>query len=323
MKRAIGVDIGGTSIRAGLVDEAGHVRHLVRFPTGSASPPDAFLDRIAGVIHQVAGELPDEERRSLAGVGIGFPGLVDGESGYSYYAGNLPGWRPTALVPELRTRLPWPIAIENDVRAGAIGEGALGQARGARVALYVNIGTGVGGALLVNGRIFAGASGLAGEIGHFIIDPGATEYPCTCGNVGDLEALIAGPAIARRARRALNGEEGAGSGEDAQADSPLSGKDVLAQTGSDPRFRRSVEEVVRYTGIGLAGLANILNPDVIVLAGGVGSSPHFPAAQVAAETRRRCLPRIGDGLRIVQAGLGGLSGVVGAAVVLFNRIRHR
>lgn len=310
MSLAIGVDIGGTKIAAGVVDEQGRVIDRARRETPHRShSPRLVEDAIAEVVAELAG------RHDVVAVGIGAAGFVDAEGASVLFAPHL-AWRNEPLHQAVQDRVGLPVLVENDANAAAWAEWRFGAARGESHVVCVNLGTGIGGGILIDGQIQRGRFGIAGEFGHMQVVPGG--HRCECGNRGCWEQYASGNALAREAR------------ELAAAGSPVAtglleraGGDVAAITGllvaeaaadGDAEAVELLAEIGTWLGIGLANLAAALDPGLFVIGGGVSEAGALllEPAQVAF---RRSLTGRGyrPEARIVQAGLGNEAGLVGAA----------
>ncbi len=282
---AIGVDVGGTKVLAGVVDESGAVLARTRRPTPSHDPA-ATADAIVAVI---------EELRSAydAGpVGLGAAGFVDADRSTVLFAPNL-AWRHEPLRDRIAGRVGVPVVVENDANAAAWAEFRFGAGRGERDLVVITVGTGIGCGLVLGGALYRGRWGIAGEAGHLVVQPGGQE--CGCGNHGCWEQYASGTAIGRL---------GGGSGEDVTA---------AAQAG-DPAAIGVLAEVGRWLGLGLANLAAVLDPGAFVVGGGAMAAGELllePARSAYAETLT------GRGHRPVAAiraaRLGDQAGLVGAA----------
>lgn len=311
---SIGIDIGGTKVAAGVVDDRGTVLHALRRDT-EGQDPRAVEATIVEVVRELGDAYP------VVAVGIGAAGWIDQEQATVLFSPHL-AWRNEPLHERLRTLLRREVLIENDANAAAWAEWRFGAARGENRLLCVTLGTGIGGAVVNDGVVERGRFGLAGEFGHMILVPGG--HRCECGNRGCWEQYASGNALGREAR------------ELARAGSPVAhrlleavGGDVdairgplvtrLAQEG-DPVCRELFDEVGHWLGIGLANLAAALDPGTIVIGGGVSAAGDLllePARRVFAKTLT------GRGFRpparIVRAELGPEAGMVGAA----DLARHR
>jgi glucokinase len=312
----VGVDLGGTNIVVGAMSADGKQHHAMRsIPTSAESGAEAVADRIVGLIEGVILDTiaqTEAARRDFVGVGIGAPGPLDREKGIVIVAPNL-GWRNFPLRDRIAEKLNLPATLDNDANCATVGEWWQGAAKGGRNVIGMTIGTGIGGGLIIEGQLFHGASDVAGEIGHTTIDLNGRH--CKCGNYGCLEAYASGPAIAVRAREVLVREETA-----SLLPSLVGGKldDITAETvyraaqQGDAVASEIVRDTARYLGVGIANMLNILNADVVVVAGGVTQAGDALFVPLRAEVRRRAFRPAVDATRIVPGQLPGTAGVVGA-----------
>src|SRR3954465_7412468 len=268
----VGVDLGGTNIVAGAMPIDG-TREIAMHttPTLAEGGAESVVDRIAEMIEEVIAQTSAEtgaERGDFLGVGIGSPGPLDRQKGIVIVTPNL-GWKNFPLRDEIAKRVHLEATLDNDANCATLGEFWCGAAVGGRNVVGMTLGTGIGGGLILEGKLYHGASDVAGEIGHATID--STGRRCKCGNYGCLEAYASGPAVAGRAGEAL--------WEDAQSvmldlcegdASRITAQTVYdaAQRG-DEIAREVVRDTARFLGTGIANLLNIINPDVVVIAGGV------------------------------------------------------
>jgi len=312
----IGVDLGGTNIVVGAMSADGQHHFAMRsIPTSAESGAESVADRIVGLIEGVILDTiaqTDAARRDFIGVGIGAPGPLDREKGIVIVAPNL-GWRNFPLRDRIAERLHLPATLDNDANCATVGEWWQGAAQGGRNVIGITIGTGIGGGLIIEGELFHGASDVAGEIGHTTIDLNGRH--CKCGNYGCLEAYASGPAIAVRAREVLVREETA-----SLLPSLVGGRldEITAETvyraaqQGDAVASEIVRDTARYLGVGIANMLNILNADVVVVAGGVTQAGDALFVPLRAEVRRRAFRPAVDATRIVPGDLPGTAGVVGA-----------
>ncbi|MCG0237719.1 MAG: ROK family protein [Firmicutes bacterium] len=292
---AIGLDVGGTKILGGLVDETGRVLLSRRIPTPVAEGPAGVFAAMRRLIRELLDQAGDRE---VVGIGLGMPGLIDRQRGISVHSPNT-GWSNVPVLPEF-TEFGLPVDMENDVRCHALGEYWFGAGRGVRHFVLLTLGTGLGSGIVVDGELFQGGSGMPGEIGHVVVDPQGP--PCGCGNRGCLEALVGGRGLARRAREA-------GIARDVQE------LIALARAG-EPRALGLVEEVARHLGWGISIMANLFNPQRVILGGGLAKALGdllFGSLRRYAEAMT--MPGIRGTYDIVPAALGEEAGVVGAAAL--------
>jgi len=319
----IGVDLGGTKISAGAVSEDGSRTVGFRsIETQAELGADGVVDRIVSLIEGVILDAMNETgagRKDFTGIGIGAPGPLDRENGLVIVAPNL-GWKDFPLRDRVSSRLKLPASLDNDANCATVGEWWLGAARGGRNVVGITIGTGIGGGLIVNGELYHGSSDVAGEIGHTTIDVNGRH--CKCGNYGCLEAYASGPAIATRAREALVREDTASalrSIVDGQLDRITAEIVYTAAKKGDALANELVRDTARYLGAGIATLLNVVNPDVVVVAGGVTQAGEALFGPLRTEVRRRAFKPAVQGVRIVPAELPGTAGVVGAVKTFLSR----
>jgi glucokinase len=310
----VGVDLGGTNLRVGLVDAGGGI--LAEHRVGAPNELDALVDAIRAGVERVSG--PD-----AGALGIGAAGMVD-DDGVVHYAPNLPMFVSAPLRSLVQAVVGLPVVVENDANAAAWGEHCHGALRDCRHGLLVTLGTGVGGGVISDGRLLRGAHGFAGEIGHWQFDPGGPR--CACGEVGHWEAMASGSALGTmgRARARAGAAPGvlARAGGDADA---ITGVHVgdSARAG-EPDGTAILAEYARVVALGIAGLANVLDPELVVVAGGLvelGDVLLDPirtafAGRIEGAGHRPEVP-------VVAAALGDAAGVVGAAALARSLVGTR
>ena len=319
MRFALGIDIGGTNLVVGSVAENGSALHAVASePTHAEAGQSDVLDRLIALaqraIEQTRREVPGAE---IMGVGVGAPGPLDTRSGIVLLTPNL-GWVNLPLRQIIHERLGLPASLDNDANCAVLGEWWMGAARGTRNAIGVTIGTGIGGGIIVEGKLFHGASDCAGEIGHTTIDIEGRR--CKCGNYGCLEAYASGPNIALRAIEEIK----------AGAVSRLAGyvggdlRQITAQTvyqaahDGDDLALEVVNDTAKFLGTGIANLLNIFNPEVVVVCGGVTLAGDHLFVPLRREVARRAFKPAVSVCRIVPGELAGTAGVYGAAKVFLD-----
>lgn len=325
---SIGVDLGGTKIAMALVDSEGRIEKSLLYSTNVDGGPDGVTRQItAGVqdLLDLSTILGAEKTStgSVIGVGVGIAGQIEADSGVVHFAPNL-DWHQVPLKADLEKALNLPVVVINDVRAITWGEWLYGAGRGYDDLICMYVGTGVGGGVVSGGRMLAGSSNTAGEIGHIAID---LHGPlCTCGNRGCLEVFAGGWAIAARAVNiARTHPEQAelllGLVEN-QRDELIA--EIVAQgyLQGDQLSQHLINEVVEAMVAGLVSLINTFNPRLIILGGGVIDGLPEIIAQVDAKVRWRCLTAAGKHLRIVAAELGEKAGVVGTAALAAREVRE-
>jgi glucokinase len=292
--RALGIDLGGTNLRWATLEVEGPPRLLADGSTETHAErgPAAVLDRVAEVARAaIASAGP------VAAIGLGAPGPLDVEGGRALFMTNLPGWENQPIVGPLEERLGQPVSLINDVRAYTLAELELGAGRGCRDLVCFALGTGVGGGVVVDGRLLLNLNGTAGEIGHQTIEPDGP--PCPCGSRGCLEQYVSGPSIARAA--------GTDTSEEAFA----------AASAADSRAVEAFERASTALGIGIANVVLAVGPERVIVGGGVAADPAAgelllqPAREELAR-RIRVMPI--ERVAVVPAELGSPAGAIGAAL---------
>lgn len=312
----VGVDLGGTNIVAAAVAEDGSRTLGFRSELTRASQgADAVVDRMVSMIDTVIAETIAEtgaKRSDFAGVGVGAPGPLDREHGIVITTPNL-GWTNFPLRDVIAERVGLHATLDNDANCATLGEWWLGAARGGRDVVGMTIGTGIGGGLILDGKLYHGAADVAGEIGHTTID--ITGRRCKCGNYGCLEAYASGPSIAERAREALGGDTESlmHTLVHGELDRLTAAVVYEASHRGDETALEVVRETARFLGAGIANLLNIFNPDVVVIAGGVTQAGDPLFGPLRKEVRRRAFRTAVESCRIVPGSLPGTAGIVGAA----------
>lgn len=313
---SVGVDLGGTSLRAAAVDSKGKIRGEAEAKTEPQRGLDPVLDDLAQVIRETA-KSAGVKLSQLKGVGLGVPGAVDSEAGRVHLAPNL-GWKDLDLVEALSLRLGLRVALDNDVNVAILGEARFGAAKGASSALGVWVGTGIGGGIYLDKKVLRGFHGAAAEIGHSVVLPDGPV--CGCGNRGCVEALASRTAIEAEIRRRIS------QGESSRVEKIMakSGKTRMtsgvlfkAFEAKDEVVREAIERAQSYLGLAIANWVNILDPEVVVLGGGVAEKFEERFLDPVEARARKSMFRIqGKPTRFRLAKLGDHSGVLGAAALV-------
>ena len=289
----LGLDLGATNLKWAVIETDGAAwRHLDAGQTATEGEQgaEAVIGRMADTAESVRDSWPD-----VATVGVGLPGLYDAASGVATFLPNLsPDWTDRPLVAPLRQRLGLPVSLINDARAFGLAELRLGAGRGCEVMVGIVLGSGVGGVVVMGGEVHFGHDGTGGEVGHQTLMPDGP--PCTCGNRGCLEAFARADAVAAACGTAT-AEEG-----------------VRAARAGDQRALAGLADVGRWLGIAIANLIVVLNPERVVLGGGVAGAGDLLLEPIRAEVRRRVHVTSLDAVEIITAELGVWAGAVGAAV---------
>ncbi len=310
----VGVDMGGTKILAGVFNSSLECVGRFKMSTKAERGPAAVIERIARAVHDAVDEC-DLDLKQVKAVGAGAPGTVDTENGKVIFAGNL-GWKDVALKRELEKHLERPVFIQNDANLCALGVHEVELEAEPRSMIGVFIGTGIGAGLVLDGKLYSGFTRTAGEVGHMVLMINGPK--CTCGNRGCWEALASRSAIFRQLQEAV--EEGQKTVLTEMLGGDLkdmrSGDLRKAIKQGDKLAARVVEEAARCTGVAVANLVNILNPEVIVLGGGLMDALENEMLPVIIETaREHAMPGSDKGVKILPSKLGDDAGITGAAVL--------
>ena len=312
----IGVDLGGTKIYTALAGADGQVLAEIKIPTEAAGGQTHVIARIVDSCREVrarAGVLGGR----VAAVAVGAPGPLDTKSGVIHFAPNLK-WHGVPLKQLLEEPLGVPVFLDNDANLAALGEYVYGAGRGTMDMVFITVSTGIGGGLILGGRLYRGASDSAGEIGHTVVLPDGPL--CSCGNRGCLEAVASGTALAAQARELIGQGRGAGILAAAGGLEKLNAAAVFAAAaGGDSEATLLIERAGRCLGIAVANTANLLNPERVVIGGGVAENGDLLFAPVSREVARAALEPARSTIRIVKAALGGRAGVLGAVALALEK----
>jgi glucokinase len=316
----LGVDLGGSKILTAVTNSQGKMLSHDHSITPAPKGHEAVIQSILESAHRAL-ERADVDISELIAVGIGAPGLSNPETGILFTSPNLPGWRDVPLRDIMQERLGKKTFVINDANAAALGEFHFGAARGIRNFIYITLSTGIGGGIIIDGKIYSGAIGAAGEVGHMTIDDDGPI--CNCGNRGCWETLASGTALAREARHRI--KEGVATSilEYAEGDVEKVTAQVIhsAAEQGDGLAKELIARTGYYVGVGLANLINIFNPELIVIGGGLSNIGYMllePAFKVAGE---RAYKEAFQAVRFASAGLGRNSGVLGAAAFALHELR--
>ena len=307
----MGVDLGGTNIRAAVFDDGMEILGRSERPTQAQDGADEVIRRIAACVREAL-ERTSVAVEDVAGVGVGAAGLTDWRTGAVVLASNL-GWRDVPLKERLEQELDGlRVEVDKDTNVAALAEARLGAGREFKHFLYVTAGTGIGGGLILDGALYRGATGGAGDIGHVVVDPDGPL--CGCGDHGCVEVYSSGAGMVNRAREMLaSGAEAASSAMTVEALTPQT--IFEAAEDGDAMAARVVETAGRALGLALADYVNINNPEAIVLGGGIVRAGRAYMDPVEHELRQRALPALGEIVKLVPPGLGDDVGVTGAALL--------
>ena len=296
MATYLGLDFGGTKLAAGIADDVGRIIVQDRCPTDAEAGPDGALTALRAMVARFG--VP---ARDVRAVGVSFGGPVDNARTHTLLSHHGPGWENFPLVAKVADAWGRPVSMDNDANACALGEVRYGAGRGRRNVLYVTVSTGIGGGVVIDGELYRGSRGLSGEIGHTIVLPDGPR--CTCGKRGCLEATSSGPAIARAYHTATG--------------VTTTAEDVFDRAAADDLAARQVLSLaIRSLGIGLANAINLLDPDLVVVGGGVSKAGPALFVPLREAVRAHSAPSPADGVPVVPAALGDAGGILGAVALV-------
>lgn len=311
----VSVDLGGTQVRAALVDATGKIHARSNTSTRSEEGQDAVIDRIFECISEVMGSMPKDEIRGIA---IGAPGPLNPWTGVITEAANLSGWYDVPLVHIIEERFEMPTLLGNDANVAALAERRFGAAQGTANMIYMTVSTGIGGGIIVEGELLLGSDGLAGEVGHQTIDINGPS--CNCGNTGCLETLAAGPAIARRTVDRLQAGAVSTIPELVKGDLDEVTAAVVskAASGGDALAIEMLRVAGFYIGVGIVNLLHLFNPELIIIGGGVSKAGDFLFEPIRRTVSERAMDSMQSGVRILPAALGDDVVLLGAACLFLG-----
>jgi len=314
MAKRIGIDVGGTNVKIALVDENGKIIYSNSVPTYAKMGYEYTVNNIKEAIRTLMKETETDET-SIDGIGFDFPGQVDYKTGVVKLAPNIPGWVNVPIAQMIEDEFHIPTRIDNDVRCAALGEMKFGAGRGCENFICITVGTGIGSGLVINGKIVRGASNAAGELGHIKLKMQGGPI-CGCGDTGCLEAYASGPAIVGMAYDYIKGGKAAKFSEMA-GDGEITPYIVAkAAEEGDPIAKRIFEIVGEYIGIGLTSVINLLNPEKVIIGGGVAESGELLLNPIRRTIKERAMSVAGNTVQIVPAELGNTAGVIGASMLV-------
>jgi glucokinase len=310
----VGVDLGGTKILAGVFTPQLKCLGKAKMSTKAERGPDAVIERIARCVRDAVDEC-DLSLKQFKGIGVGAPAAVDPESGKVIFAPNLK-WEDVPLKKELEKQLDTPVFVENDCNICTLGVYETELSPKPRNLIGIFLGTGIGGGLIIDGKLFGGFNKTAGEIGHMVLEVNGPK--CGCGNKGCFEALASRTAIYRRLQAAVKDGEKTVLTEmlGDNLEDMRSGDLRKALKREDKLVAKVIEEAAEYTGIAVANLINVFNPDMIVLGGGVIDALEDEMMAIIVETAKDyAMPGTAKGIEIIASRLGDDAGITGAAVL--------
>lgn len=308
-KYIIGIDLGGTNIKGAFLDRDGHTLEKISITTNADKGAQVVIARILHVIDELI-QWAEVDKSHIAGIGIGVPGQIDYDRGEVLFAPNL-GWRNVFITDEIARATGLPVYLDNDGNVAALGEMWCGAGKGYSDIIALTIGTGIGGGIILRGKVLRGITGSAGEVGHMIMQENGPL--CNCGKRGCLETLSSASAILRKARESIENSKKTSLVEYSQ----LEAKDIFKAAESGDQIALDIiNESARWLGIAIANLINVLNPQLVVIGGGVARAGDIlinPIRRVALEN---ALEVAAKAVKIVPAQLGNDAGCIGAGALV-------
>ncbi len=315
MAKRIGIDVGGTNVKIALVDGEGKIIYSNSVPTYAKMGYEYTVNNIKQAIKDLMKET-NTNSKEIQGIGFDFPGQVDYKTGVVKLAPNIPGWVNVPIAKMIEDEFHIPTRIDNDVRCAALGELKFGAGKGCENFVCITVGTGIGSGLVINGKLVRGASNAAGEIGHIKLQMNGGPI-CGCGDTGCLEAFASGPSIVAMAQDYIRGGKSTKFRELAGVDNEITPYIVAkAAEEGDPVAKRIFEIVGEYIGIGLTSVINLLNPEKVIIGGGVAEAGELLLDPIRRTIKERAMVVAGNAVEIVPAQLGNSAGVIGASMLI-------
>lgn len=310
-KYYVGIDLGGTFIKGGIVDQAGQIVYQDKVPTETEKGSEAVAKNIAGLAELLL-KKSGLQKSEIIGIGMGVPGMIDSKTGCVVYSNNL-AWKDFYIADRLTELTGLPVKIANDANVAVLGEAKFGAAKGMETVIMLTLGTGVGGGIVIDGKMFEGNKSAGAELGHMVIV--ANGEPCTCGRNGCLEAYASATALIRETKRAMQAHKDSKMWEIGSLEA-VTGKTAFDYKDSDRYAKEVVENYIYKLSVGITNFANMFRPDVVLLGGGVcaqGDALIKPLqallnAEIYANT-------LGPAVPIKVAELGNSAGLLGAAAL--------
>lgn len=316
MAKRIGIDVGGTNVKIALVDDNGKIIYSNSVPTYAKMGYEYTVNNIKQAIKDLMKET-NTTPSDIEGIGFDFPGQVDCKTGVVKLAPNIPGWVNVPIAQMIEDEFHIPTRIDNDVRCAALGELKFGAGRGCENFICITVGTGIGSGIVINGKVVRGATNAAGELGHIKLQMNGGPI-CGCGDTGCLEAFASGPAIVAMAQEYIKGGKSTKFREMAAVEGGEITPYMVAKAAEegDPVAKRIFEIVGEYIGIGLTSAINLLNPERVIIGGGVAESGELLLGPIRKTIKERAMVVAGNAVEIVPAQLGNSAGVIGASMLI-------
>ncbi len=308
----IGIDVGGTNVKIALVDDKGSILYSNSVPTRAEMGYQYTVNNIKQAIKDLISET---KVSNIEGIGFDFPGQIDYKNGIVRLAPNIPGWVNIPIAKIIEDEFQIPTKIDNDVHCAALGELNFGAGKGCENFICMTVGTGIGSGIVINGKLVRGASNAAGELGHIKLQ--MHEGPlCGCGDFGCLEAFASGPSIVAMAEEYIMGGKATKYREIANGSEITPFVVAEAAKQGDPVARKIFTRVGEYIGFGLSSIVNLLNPEKIIIGGGVADAGNILLDPIRETIKKRSMAVAGSAVEVVPAELGNTAGVIGASLLI-------
>ncbi len=312
-KLVIGVDLGGTKINTGIVDERGRIIKSIKVPTLAKEGPYPVIERIKKSIYDVLKEA-NIKLEDISGIGIISPGPIDSDKGLVINPSNLPGWDHIPIVNLLKEEFKLPVMLDNDANAAALAEYLFGSGRGLKNFIYITVSTGIGGGVIIDGKLYRGTNSNAAEVGHMTIDYNGPK--CNCGNIGCFEAFASGTGLARFAKEAVK------EGRSTLIKKLAGENEITAQHVFEAAIQKDsvalelVDKEAFYLGVGISNIITFANPERIAIGGGVSKQWDMFYDKMMETIKERTLKPMIDVCQIVKSELKDDIGILGAAAII-------
>lgn len=313
-KNRIGIDVGGTNIKFALVSPKGEILYSNSTPTRSEMGYEYTVNNMKQAIITLMEET-NSSKSNVEGIGFGFPGQIDYKNGIVKHSTNIPGWNNVSITDIIEKEFGIPTRIDNDVRVATLGELNYGAGKGCNNLVCITVGTGIGSGIVINGKLVRGASNTAGEIGHIKLFANGDKL-CGCGDYGCLEAYVSGPSIVTMAEEYLKGGKSTKFRE--MAENGVITPYIVAKAAEqgDGVANMIFKFMGEYLGTGLASVVNLLNPERIIIGGGVAACGDLLLKPTKEALMKRAMPVSAEAVEIVPAQLGNNAGVIGASLLI-------
>lgn len=317
-KFILGVDIGGTTVKTGIINEDGSIHYKWEIPTNTENQGATIAKDVWSSIEENLKTL-NIDKVNLQGIGIGAPGFIDEETGLVYKAVNI-GWENFDLAAQFRELSNLPVYVANDANVAALGENWVGAGNQASNLIAVTLGTGVGGGIIANGAMISGENGTAGEIGHITIDPDG--YDCNCGRKGCLETITSATGMVRQGMALIEEHPKSELAAYYQKQGTITTKDIfdLANQG-DPVCEQIIHHTADVLGFAISNISIVINPSKILIGGGVSQAGEDFIGKIEAQFKKYALPRVSDICEFKIAELGNDAGMIGAAYLVIEKLQ--